>query len=541
MVVAGPEHDLDLDAPEERRARVEDEAVGPRAEVVAGEVRDAAVVVGLARGDEVVAAEELDRDAARRRSPRSVSRTWVEMLTSAGIVFLAGGRARAVPDPLRGVIRPGADRARRGSVGRDRLRQADPRLHLGPDLLHPRAQPPAHRGGGALRARRGRPPELVDALRARPGARRAAGRALPGPARPRAAPQHRHGGERGRAEDGQDAHRPVGGRRPDAQLPRAPLRDRVRELLDGARGLRARAAGVVRHPGAVRLPLPGPPLRRGLRLHVPRGRLRARRPAVGRLALRARGRARALGRRHHRAARRLLPPGARAARRARDAAPDGRGPDGLRAPRDDVRLRARRRRARPRRRLEDARRRPAARRDDHVERDRAGLLRQGLPPRHLARLRSAARLGRPRGARRDRGGGAGRALGCPRRVHARQAAGAPGAARADRRRPRPRAPRRARAGRGSRDPGARRRARRRGHPRVLRARPLHEHRPLAGACELLPHRPAADGDGGRRSTSRSRSWTRHCAPCASPRPPEKTGRSGVAGTLYAPRHVTGAS
>ena len=64
MVVAGPENDLDLDPPEERRARVEDEAVGPRAEVVAGEVRDAAVVVGLARGDEVGAAEELDRDSA---------------------------------------------------------------------------------------------------------------------------------------------------------------------------------------------------------------------------------------------------------------------------------------------------------------------------------------------------------------------------------------------------------------------------------------------------------------------------------------------
>ena len=215
-------------------------------------------------------------------------------------------------------------------------------------------------------------------------------------------------------------------------------------------------ARVVRDPGAVCLPLPGAPLRRRLRLHVPRGRLRARRPAVGRLALRARRRARALGRRHHRAARRLLPAGARAARRARDAAPDGRSPDGLRAPRDDVRVRARRRRARPRGRLEDARRRPAARRDDHVERDRAGLLRQGLPPRHLARLRPAARRGRPGGAGRDRGGGPGRALGGARRVHARPPAGAPGAARADRRRPRPRSPRRARARRGPRDPGARR-------------------------------------------------------------------------------------
>ena len=43
----------------------------------------------------------------------------------------------------------------------------------------------------------------------------------------------------------------------------------------------------------------------------------------------------------------------------------------------------------------------------------------------------------------------------------------------------------------------RRRARRRGHAGVLRARPVHEHRPLPGPCELLPHRPAADRDGGR--------------------------------------------
>jgi hypothetical protein len=62
--VAGTELDLDLDAPEERRARVKHEPIGTRAELVAGELRDAAVVVGLARGDEVVAAEELDRDAA---------------------------------------------------------------------------------------------------------------------------------------------------------------------------------------------------------------------------------------------------------------------------------------------------------------------------------------------------------------------------------------------------------------------------------------------------------------------------------------------
>ena len=67
-------------------------------------------------------------------------------------------------------------------------------------------------------------------------------------------------------------------------------------------------------------------------------------------------------------ARRLLPTRARAARRARDAPRHGRGADGLRPPRDDVRLRARRGRAGLRRGLEDARRRPAAGRDDHSAR-----------------------------------------------------------------------------------------------------------------------------------------------------------------------------
>ena len=75
-------------------------------------------------------------------------------------------------------------------------------------------------------------------------------------------------------------------------------------------------------------------------------------------------------------------------------------------------------------------------------------------------------------------------------------------ARAHRRRPRPRPPRRARAGRGPREQGARRRARRRRDAGVLRARSLHEHRPLAGPRELLPHRAAADRVRGRDRSRR---------------------------------------
>ena len=135
----------------------------------------------------------------------------------------------------------------------------------------------------------------------------------------------------------------------------------------GALGLRAARAGLARAARAVRLPLPDPPLRRRLRLHVPGGGLRPRRPAVGRLAgalvvepvLSAGGII-------------VPPPGLLPARaelcaRARDAARDRRGADRPRAPRRDVRLRARRRRARPPGAVQDARRRRAARRHRRPE------------------------------------------------------------------------------------------------------------------------------------------------------------------------------
>ena len=177
MVVAVAELDLDLDAPEERRAWGGRRAGRRRARARRRRGRRC----GRPRPSRARRARSSPRKSStvipRAGSPRSVSRTCVEMLTIGGIVFLPGGRARALPDPLRGRLRARADRAGRGRVGRDGDAAADPRLHVRPDLLDARPQPPAHRGGRPRGARRGRPPELVDALRARARARRAARRA----------------------------------------------------------------------------------------------------------------------------------------------------------------------------------------------------------------------------------------------------------------------------------------------------------------------------------------------------------------------------
>ena len=66
MVVTLAELDLDLDAAEERRARVEDEPVDVRRELDTAEVGNAAVLVRLPDGEEKVAAEELDAHPAGR-------------------------------------------------------------------------------------------------------------------------------------------------------------------------------------------------------------------------------------------------------------------------------------------------------------------------------------------------------------------------------------------------------------------------------------------------------------------------------------------
>ena len=67
MVVPGPEIDLELDPPEERGAREEDDPVRPGVGV--GELPDPPVGVGLPRADELVA-----RARARRAPPRPACR-----------------------------------------------------------------------------------------------------------------------------------------------------------------------------------------------------------------------------------------------------------------------------------------------------------------------------------------------------------------------------------------------------------------------------------------------------------------------------------
>ena len=70
VVAAALDLDLGLDAPEEGRRRMEDQPVGALPNV--GKVADAAVVIGLALGDELVPPEELDTDAAGGFAPAGV-------------------------------------------------------------------------------------------------------------------------------------------------------------------------------------------------------------------------------------------------------------------------------------------------------------------------------------------------------------------------------------------------------------------------------------------------------------------------------------
>ena len=91
MVVALGQLDLELDPPEERRRRVEDEAVGPG--LAAAELADAAVGVrlaGAARAPRPRQSSTRTPDAGR---PCSVSRTWVETVTAR---LYAGSRAAAI-------------------------------------------------------------------------------------------------------------------------------------------------------------------------------------------------------------------------------------------------------------------------------------------------------------------------------------------------------------------------------------------------------------------------------------------------------------
>ena len=127
--------------------------------------------------------------------------------------------------------------------------------------------------------------------------------------------------------------------------------------------------------------------------------------------------------RHPRSPTRLPRGPAGALPRTRDAAGARRGPDRHRPHRHDARLRPRRGRARHPDAVEDARRRPAARRRADDRRDRGAGPRAGLPLLHDPRLRPAAR--RPSAPRCSRSSSATASPSGPRRPAPGCAPGSP--------------------------------------------------------------------------------------------------------------------
>ena len=121
MIVAALQLELELDAPEERRGRMEDESVAAGIESVC-EAR-AAVVVGLCLCDRLGAMEELDRDSCRRPPGGRVEDVGrEETLTSRTFALARDGPARSPP----------RRRSRAGRRGRpSRLRRRACRLGEG--------------------------------------------------------------------------------------------------------------------------------------------------------------------------------------------------------------------------------------------------------------------------------------------------------------------------------------------------------------------------------------------------------------------------
>ncbi len=205
------------------------------------------------------------------------------------------------------------------------------------------------------------------------GCRACSGTGAPRPRRPRtvAPAHHRRRGQRGGAAHGQARHRRLGGRRLRPVLARHDRRrGGIGDLQRRAPGLRPAHGRLVRHPGSQCLPAGLRAQRRARLAGRARLRLRPGRPAVDRQPGGLHRRTDPQLRRHHRTAARL-PRGAEAEMRgARHAAHPRRGADRRRPHRADVRLRARRRRARHPDPVEDPRRRPAAFRRRHHGRDR---------------------------------------------------------------------------------------------------------------------------------------------------------------------------
>ena len=370
MVVALAELDPDLDAAEEGE-RGGRRACRRRAEARRRRGRGCGRPRPSPHGEEEVAAEELDPDP-RAGSPRSVSRTWRRDGNHVGIVFLPRGRARALPHPLRSL--PSRSPGPRARGSRRRAASGSSTSRPGRSARRSATTTRASRGR-ALGARRGHPPELVDALGA--GARARGVGLFPAPldrvlllntgteaneVALKMAKMHT-----GRWEV-------VGLTRSFHGL----LRHRLRQLLDGARRLRAGAARspAIPAPYAYRCPVRHCDgacdctcLEVGFEL-VDQQSVGALCALVAEPVLSAGDHRPADG--YFRRVRELLD---ERGMLVMDEAQTGFGRLGTMFGFEHDG------RAGLRRRLEDARRRVAPGRDDHVGRDRAGLL-QGLPPRH---------------------------------------------------------------------------------------------------------------------------------------------------------------
>ena len=206
--------------------------------------------------------------------------------------------------------------------------------------------------------------------------------------------------QRGRAAAGEDGDGRLGGRRVRPELARHDRRRGRGDVLGRTARPRSGSRRIDGGVRAERLPAAVHRPRRQPRLaHRARRRLRPDRSSERRRSGGLHRRAAALLGRHPRPSTRLPRRPAGALPRAGDAADPRRSADRSRSHRHDVRVRARRDRARHPDAVEDARRRSAVGGGADHRRDRGAGPRARLPLLHDPRLGPAARRGRPEGDR----------------------------------------------------------------------------------------------------------------------------------------------